>query len=63
MIGNFKVCQLLLKHGASVDALDEDQETPLHWAVISGNDKVFQVLLHYGASKYLKTRMAKLRWK
>ena len=30
--GNFKAVRLLLKHGANVNQLDEDQWTPLHAA-------------------------------
>lgn len=43
--GNAEVVRALLHHGASVDAKDNTCQTPLHWAMKSGNlrsDKVAQ---------------------
>lgn len=32
-----KVAELLIKNGANVNALDVDNDTPLHWAAQYGN--------------------------
>ena len=41
--------QLLLEHGAEVNALDDDCATPLHFASSHGMLEIAQLLLHHGA--------------
>ena len=47
--GLVKICKVLLKHGAKVDALNNLQMTPLHYAAMKCHDKVCQLLLEHGA--------------
>ncbi|XP_072043710.1 uncharacterized protein [Amphiura filiformis] len=50
-----KVCEILLKAGADVDAkVTEGQKTALHLASISGRDKVCEILLKAGADVHAK---------
>lgn len=35
--GNTKIAKLLIKNGANVNLVENDGETPLHWAAILGN--------------------------
>lgn len=42
--------QLLLHAGACVDAVEQDQWTPLHLASCNGHDAVAHLLLHAKAS-------------
>lgn len=44
-----KIVQLLLKFGADVNALDFDKNSPLMSAVMSGNEKVVEILFDHGA--------------
>ena len=43
---------LPLKHGADVNAIDENLDTPLHFAARRGFEKVVEILLKHGARKY-----------
>jgi ankyrin repeat protein len=43
------VAQLLLAHGANVNAKDGSGWTPLHWAASEGGVAIAQFLLSYGA--------------
>ena len=47
--GLVKICKVLLKHGAKVDALNNLQMTPLHYAAMKCHDKMCQLLLKHGA--------------
>ncbi|KAI0279320.1 hypothetical protein BGY98DRAFT_969790, partial [Russula aff. rugulosa BPL654] len=44
-----EVVRVLLEHGASVDAEDDEGETPSQIAAASGDDDIMEVLLEYGA--------------
>ncbi|CAB4029582.1 serine threonine- phosphatase 6 regulatory ankyrin repeat subunit B-like, partial, partial [Paramuricea clavata] len=44
------ILQLLLNHGASVNAVNEEGYTPLHGAASRGHDGILQLLLNHGAS-------------
>ena len=44
--------RVLLANGAPVDETDLIGQTPLFWAVLSGNEPVTKVLLDCGASPY-----------
>jgi ankyrin repeat protein len=46
--------QMLLEHGAQVDAADPRRRTALHGAAVSGHVKVMKVLLDHGADVRLK---------
>ena len=47
--GNFKICELLLRHGATVNSSNASNTTPLHLAIAGGNVDVFMLLLDSGA--------------
>ena len=49
--GNAEVAELLLKHGAAVEARDKNGFTPLHTAASFNQTKVVDVLLRSGANK------------
>lgn len=40
----------LLAQGVDLDELDENGQTPLHWAVLGGYDDIVQALLEAGAN-------------
>ena len=46
----FDVAKLLVEHGADVNARDEDQETPLHWASHLPALDLAQMLVDHGAN-------------
>ncbi len=50
--GHLDIMQLLLDSGASVNALDHENITPLHQAVIHANRDATQLLLWYGANVF-----------
>ncbi len=47
--GYEQVCQLLLQHGARVNASNELKETPLHLAAKHGHEHISKLLLQHGA--------------
>jgi len=49
--GKLKLVQALLDASAELDARDNTNRTPLHWAAIHGHLKVVQTLLVAGANK------------
>lgn len=36
IIGNVRICDTLIKHGAQIDAVDNIGSTPLHWTSNKG---------------------------
>jgi 26S proteasome non-ATPase regulatory subunit 10 len=48
--GHVDILQLLLNHGASVNAVNNDGRTPLHYAASWGHVDILQLLLSHGAS-------------
>jgi ankyrin repeat protein len=57
--GHFALAQLLIKHGANVNATGLDEVTPLHDAAISGNQKLVKLLVDKGANINLKNKKGK----
>ncbi|RLN37863.1 hypothetical protein BBJ28_00000484 [Nothophytophthora sp. Chile5] len=49
--GNVAKLQLLLDGGANLDAKDEDERTPLHWACATGRVEVAEFLLEHVHAK------------
>ncbi|RLN95092.1 hypothetical protein BBJ28_00000116 [Nothophytophthora sp. Chile5] len=49
--GNMAKLQLLLDGGANLDAKDEDERTPLHWACATGRVEVAEFLLDHVHAK------------
>lgn len=47
--GNFKIYELLLRHGATVNLSNAYNTTPLHLAITGWNVLVFMLLLDSGA--------------
>ncbi|TWW78254.1 Ankyrin-3 [Takifugu flavidus] len=45
-----KVMELLLKHGASIQAVTESGLTPIHVAAFMGHENIVHALTHHGAS-------------
>ncbi|KAI4475845.1 hypothetical protein M0802_015007 [Mischocyttarus mexicanus] len=53
--GNYRICEMLLKYGANVNAKTRcGQATALHRAATQGHYYVVEVLLKYGANANLK---------
>lgn len=48
-----EIVKALLKHGALIDIMGEEYATPLHKAVLINNKPIIELLLKYGASKYI----------
>jgi len=57
--GNYDVVQLLLKHGANVDAKDNTDSTPLHLASRCRLLDAIQLLLQNGANVHAQDREGK----
>ncbi|KAJ4460707.1 putative DCN1 protein 2 [Paratrimastix pyriformis] len=55
-MGSLALCTLLLEHGATVDAQDEEGSTPLAAAADSSRPDVAQLLLSHGASPTHRNR-------
>ncbi|KAL2066420.1 hypothetical protein VTL71DRAFT_2491 [Oculimacula yallundae] len=51
-----EMVDLLLKHGANIDLLDDDGDSPLHVAIERGNLVALNLLLHRGANPILTDR-------
>ena len=49
--GYLEIVQYLIEKGASIEAKDEDQKTPLHIASIWGQTDVVKYLVSKGANK------------
>lgn len=47
--GNLRMCRLLLKHGADLDAMNDICATPLSVAINRGHDEIIDFLLKQGA--------------
>ena len=47
--GDYKICELLLRHGATVNSSNASNTTPLHLAIAGGNVDVFMLLFNSGA--------------
>ena len=54
MIGNSKISEYLLDNGAEINAIDKENNTPLHEAARKGRLNVVQVLLKHGADATVK---------
>lgn len=48
--GNASMVELLIRHGADVNAVDREQRTPLQSAAWQGHESVVWLLLKHGAS-------------
>lgn len=49
--GHFNVARLLLQRGADVNVRDSHGATPLHWARISGQNDIVELLRVYGGAE------------
>uniref|UniRef100_A0A0G4HP08 Uncharacterized protein n=1 Tax=Chromera velia CCMP2878 TaxID=1169474 RepID=A0A0G4HP08_9ALVE len=52
--GDWDMVKLLLRKGAAVDATDRHGQTPLHRAVLNGQQSILELLLEYGADVNVK---------
>lgn len=50
---------ILLKHGASIEAVDNAQMTPLHWAAVKGSKMCIQHLVEAGAELHAREAQGK----
>lgn len=57
--GHYHLAQLLVKHGANVNATGLDDVTPLHDAASFGNQKLVKMLLDKGADPLFKNKKGK----
>lgn len=48
------IAELLLKHGAEVNAIQQGGWTPLHEAALHGHEEMIKLLLEFGANKTIK---------
>src|SRR5690606_34406036 len=55
--GDVQAVVALLKQGADVNAAQGDGMTALHWAAMSGNAEMVEVLMYAGASSEATTRL------
>ncbi|HBL98520.1 TPA: hypothetical protein DDZ86_02660 [Candidatus Dependentiae bacterium] len=53
------IVELLIKKGASVNAIDMDGWTPLHYACVGGHVEVVKLLINNGADFYVKNSDSK----
>src|SRR5690348_2393756 len=51
--GNVEVAKILMEYGAMVNAVDEQKETPLHWACAEGRSSMIQLLIQRGADVHI----------
>ncbi len=54
--GNTRLMELLIRHGAQVDAVNSNGETPLHFAARFGKTTSLKFLIGYGAQIDLKSK-------
>lgn len=54
LFGYTRICELLIEHGAEVNAVDVAMETPLMWAAKWGHPEICRLLLDNGALLHLK---------
>lgn len=54
LFGYEQICKLLIEHGAEVNAVDAELETPLMWAAKWGHPEICRLLLENGALLHLK---------
>ncbi len=47
--GYTEIAELLIKHGAKIEAKDRDNGTALMWAALRGKTETVELLLRYGA--------------
>jgi ankyrin repeat protein len=45
-----KLCEILLKHKAKIDAVDEVGDQPLHWACQKGHSETVKLMVSYGGN-------------
>jgi ankyrin repeat protein len=51
-VNGFKIeAELLLAHGADVNAKDDKGQTPLHWAMLRGHEDVANLLRQHGGTE------------
>jgi len=55
-VTSYKLCKLLLEHGADVNACDLQNKTALHYSIHEHNFEVSVLLLNYGADPTITTR-------
>jgi ankyrin repeat protein len=54
--GNYEPIQTLVKYGADVDVKTTTGDTALHIAVLNGDRKLSQLLLHAGANMFIRNK-------
>ena len=57
--GHVDCIELLLKHGAMVNAINEGKQTPLHECAFKGKEQAVKVLLIKGADPHAKNGMGR----
>ena len=59
LVGNVKICKLLLDNEASVDEVDDHKNTALHWSCHAGHFELTKLLLQHGASVHKVNKLNK----
>jgi ankyrin repeat protein len=60
--GDLDAAEVLLAHGADINALGEDDDTPLHRAVAGDKSEMVRFLLRHGADPKIKNRYGNTAW-
>jgi uncharacterized protein len=55
-VGNLRICELLIEHGANIEAVDETIGTPLLIAVDCQHPSIVRLLVNKGANIYAKDK-------
>lgn len=56
--GNMEILNLLLEYGADINSSDRYGRTPLVYAVISGQEEVFELFLALGADPFVRSTLS-----
>lgn len=59
-VGQYEIAQLLIKHGAKINAVQMNGVTPLHSAANNGSVNLVKLFLEHGANKNLRMKDGKL---
>ena len=57
--GNYSICEIIIKHGASLNVVNDDNNSPLHLAIANGSMDVYKLLIYRGADVYTRGKQNK----
>ena len=59
-MNHLPIVEYLISKGANIEAKDNDDQTPLHWASKHGNTNVVKYLVSKGANKTTRDKDGKI---